>query len=308
MTPRQYADAVRRAVDEHNRRVRDYNRQAEQHNQAVVRDINRHNQAVADHNRQVLQNRERARQEYNRSVDRYNSEVRAERQRIASALSRVRYQPVPAQFTVLRSSAVTLNDYFESLTAEDFSRIDQRQRDLVTEFPARENANSLEVVAGLQVPAPQEEPAIQLDTTITSELRVISQDLHERWHGAIFALNPRNPDAARHFCTSAREILAGILDLRMPDGKVLAVLPNCDKTRDGKPTRRAKIRFALHQKGILSDTMEGFINQDLDNVVELFTVFNQATHGAAGRFGMQQLTSIKKRVEDGILFLTRIAG
>jgi hypothetical protein len=223
-------------------------------------------------------------------------------------LSRVRYQSVPAQFTVLRSSSVTLNDYFESLSAEDFSRIDQTQHGLVTELPARENANSLEVVASLQLPVPQAEPAIQLDTAITTELRAISQDLHERWHGAIFALNPRNPDAARHFCTSAREILAGILELRVPDTRVLSIHPGCDKTRDGKPTRRAKIRFALHQKGILSNAMESFINQDLDNVVELFTVFNQATHGAAGRFGMQQLISIKNRVEDGILFLSRIVG
>jgi predicted pPIWI-associating nuclease len=280
----------------------------EQHNQTVVRDINRHNQAVADHNRQVLRNRETAIREVNRQIDRYNAHVRAEHQRITSALSRVRYQSIPTQFTVLRSSAVTLNEYFDSLSAEDFSHIDQNHHGLVSELPARENANSLEVVAGLQLPVSEHESPIQLNTTITNELRTISVDLHERWHGAIFALNPRNPDAARHFCTSAREILAGILELRIPDTSVLAVHPNCDKTRDGKPTRRSKIRFALHQKGILSDAMEGFINQDLDNVVELFSVFNQATHGAAGRFAMHQLVSIKKRVEDGILFLTRIAG
>jgi Predicted pPIWI-associating nuclease len=53
--------------------------------------------------------------------------------------------------------------------------------------------------------------------------------------------------------------------------------------------------------------MEGFVNQDIDNVIELFNVFNQATHGAAGRFGIHQLVSIKKRVEDGILFLAKIA-
>ena len=101
--------------------------------------------------------------------------------------------------------------------------------------------------------------------------------------------------------------MTGILETRIPDTKVLAVHPNCDKTRDGTPTRRAKVRFALHQKGILSEAMEGFVNQDIDNVIELFNVFNQATHGAAGRFGIHQLVSIKKRVEDGILFLAKIA-
>lgn len=212
------------------------------------------------------------------------------------------------QFTVLRTSAVTLNEYFETLTQEDFSRVSQSDRAIVSELPARENANSLEVIAGLQTPHPDGHTPFQIDTAITNELRLISNDFHERWHGAIFSLNPRNPDAARHFCTSAREILTGILELRIPDAAVLAIHPNCARTQDGKPTRRAKVRFALQQKGILSDAMEEFVNKDIDNVVELFTVFNQATHGAAGRFGMQQLVSIKKRVEDGILFLTRIAG
>jgi hypothetical protein len=160
VTPRQYLDAVRRAQDEHNRRVREYNRRVDQHNQAVVRDINRYNQAVDAHNRDVAraidrqnqalrqqaENRQRAVQQYNREVDRYNAQVRSERQRIASALARVQYQPIAPQFTVLRSSAVSLNQYFESLDQEDFTRVVENDRPLVTEYPARENANSLEVI------------------------------------------------------------------------------------------------------------------------------------------------------------------
>lgn len=322
MSSNQYFDALRRAAEDYNRKLRDYNRRVDQHNQTVVQQINRYNQAVNDHNReaarridrynqevyQQAQRRQTAIDQYNREVDRFNSQLLAERQRIASALSVVRHHSIASEFTTLRSSAVTLNQYFETLNGEDHSYTSEHDRRLVSEYPARENANSLEIVAGLQGARPDTHQPIQLDTTITNELQMISDDLNARWHGAIFSLHPGNPDAARHFCTSAREILTGILESKVPDAIVLTAHPNCDKTRDGKPTRREKVKFCLRKKGILSHRMEGFVNQDIDNIVELFGVFNHATHGAAGRFGLIQLMSIKKRVEDGILFLTKIVG
>ncbi len=41
----------------------------------------------------------------------------------------------------------------------------------------------------------------------------------------------------------------------------------------------------------------------MKDVLELFTVFNQGTHGPAGRFSIGQLTVMRKRVEESILFL-----
>lgn len=40
----------------------------------------------------------------------------------------------------------------------------------------------------------------------------------DRWKGALFSLSPTNPDAAQHFCTSAREVLTSMLDIAAPDG------------------------------------------------------------------------------------------
>ena len=45
------------------------------------------------------------------------------------------------------------------------------------------------------------------DIALGDKLFKVSDDLGNRWKGAVFALNPNNPDAARHFCTSAREII-----------------------------------------------------------------------------------------------------
>jgi hypothetical protein len=48
------------------------------------------------------------------------------------------------------------------------------------------------------------------------------------------------------------------------------------------------------------------VDDDLENVIELFRDFNDGTHGSAGRFDLPQLAAIKKRVEDAILFLHRV--
>jgi hypothetical protein len=139
------------------------------------------------------------------------------------------------------------------------------------------------------------------------ELGRFSEELENRWKGAVFALNPNNPDAARHFCASAREVLTQILEVKAPTDVVLAAMPECDRTEHGKPTRRARVRYFLHRKGLRDDILEEFIVQDVQNVIDLFEVLNDGTHGSAGKFNLQQLYIIRKRVEDGVMFLSRVA-
>ena len=97
-----------------------------------------------------------------------------------------------------------------------------------------------------------------------------------------------------------------ILDIYAPDNEVLVALPNCDRTDRGTPTRRAKLGFFLKRKGLGVDVLEDFVEEDMENIVQLFHVFNEGTHGSAGTFQLTQLKSIRKRVEDGIFFLSRI--
>ena len=124
--------------------------------------------------------------------------------------------------------------------------------------------------------------------------------------GALYALSPANPDAARHFCTSSREILVSVLDIQAPDEVVLTHIPNCSTTEQGRPTRRAKIEFCLERKVVVAPELVDFINEDLENVSMLFGVFNEGTHGAAGKFDLDELASLKTRVEDAIRFLHRL--
>jgi len=112
--------------------------------------------------------------------------------------------------------------------------------------------------------------------------------------------------AARHFCTSAREIIARILVTKAPDDAVVPAIPECDRTQQGTPTRRARIRYILHLNGMDQDELETFVEAEMDNVIQLFHTFNEGTQGAAGKFDFAQLQAVRKRVEDGIMFLYRL--
>lgn len=145
------------------------------------------------------------------------------------------------------------------------------------------------------------------ESPLTPILQALSADLGARWKGAPFSLSPINPDAAHHFCTSAREVIARLLDEHAPDAMVMAAMPDCERTpQRGTPTRRAKIRYFLHRQGLDSDDLADFVEDDMKNVVELFEVFNEGTDGAAGAFDLDQLRAVRKRVEDGIMFLSRV--
>ncbi len=145
-----------------------------------------------------------------------------------------------------------------------------------------------------------------IESPLTPALQSISGELGDRWRGALFSLSPQNPDAARHFCTSAREIIARILDAKAADTAVAAAIPACERTQQGTPTRRAKIRYLLQRKSMGHGELEAFVEADMTNVVDLFQAFNKGTHGDAGAFDIGQLGILRKRVEDAITFLSRV--
>jgi hypothetical protein len=74
------------------------------------------------------------------------------------------------------------------------------------------------------------------------------------------------------------------------------------------PTRRSKIQYILAAGGIVSDEAVDFVDANVENVLELFRIFNDGTHGHAGRFKYEKLVAIKDRVENGIQYLTTICG
>lgn len=283
---RQAEQKQRQAINEYNSAVRRWNREADKYNRDVKRAIN----------------------DYNREARAHNSRVRANRQRLRNELRKLASRGSKPQYASYGTSVRTLHQAFVRVEAKVESGVWAGPGDMLLDLSEREAANSVEVLNAL-LADPAEPLAVAPDlreTSLTRELSDISPELDQRWRGALFALDPRNPDAARHFCASSREILGRILEIEAPDAEVLRSLPTCPTTGEGKPTRRAKIQFFLQRKQMPDEDLEDFVESDLDNVVQLFDVFNEGTHGTAGTFDLPQLSVIKRRVEDAIRFLHRI--
>ncbi|MCC6190555.1 MAG: hypothetical protein IT318_16120 [Anaerolineales bacterium] len=278
-------------------------RQAEQKRRQA---IDKYNQAARKYNQQTKQ----AVADYNRAVRAHNSHVRANRQRINNELAKLRRQSNTTQHVVFRVSVSTMHEAYVRLENRAESQNLGSYYGEVLDLSEQETANSLRVMNSLLGTGsePEDVPDDVQTVRLADQLRKISPDLDDKWRGAVFSLNARNPDAARHFCTSAREIFTKILEIRAPDETVINQLPECERTQQGKPTRRAKIKFFLHQKGMLDGELEEFVEQDMENIVQLFQVLNDGAHGSAGKFDMQQLASIRKRVEDGMLFLAHLVN
>jgi hypothetical protein len=278
-------------------------RQAEQKQKRAIQDYNR---AVTKYNREV----KKAVSDYDREARAHNAQVRRNRQRLRSELTRLSRQPTRVTIrthVTYRASVEVLQtsfDRLESSPARSGWGADGEELFDLAEGEAANSVRSLNVL--LDPSGTRAEDSELQQTTLNEELAELSPDLDKRWRGALYSLHPANPDAARHFCTSSREILVTVLDLEAPDESVLAGIPECPTTDDGRPTRRAKIQYVLTRKALASPELVDFVDKDLENVSSLFRVFNSATHGSAGTYDLVQLASLKGRVEDAIRFIHRL--
>ncbi len=266
--------------------------------------IQKWNSAVRRHNSKVRQynsERRRAIDVLNRKVRAHNARVRANRSRLRSALKSLSSRTIPISYTSSHLSVIALNSAYERL---DHSNANPFLSDLAERDTAN-SANVLNTLLGYnsQVQLGDEELT---STKLTESLKGYPVDIQDRWSGALFALNPHNPDAARHFCTSSREILADILNCGAPDGEVLSWFPDCQVTERGMPTRRAKIHYCLDRRGLGNEALEDFTEANIKNLSVLFKDLNSGAHGPAGRFSLPQLIAIKTRVEDAIEFICEI--
>ena len=243
--------------------------------------------------------------EINKAVNQYNREVRRKQQKIQSELRKLNNSSKTR--TTYTVSVKNLNNSY-NMVVENYDEANSNVKEKeFFNYIESENANSLSVANAIENPELAENIDIELqDNGIGDKLKSLSTDLNNRWIGALFSLNPNNPDATRHFCTSTREIFTDIFEKYALDKDVFAIFPNCDKTDRGNATRKSKIKYFLYKKGIDLTNADEFIDNDIDNILELYHTLSDGTHGKAGRYSMIQLKLIKKRVEDGINFLCEI--
>jgi hypothetical protein len=283
----------RDAVTRYNQAARRYNAELKRAEREYNRDVDKCNAAVRQEQREI--------EAHNRKARAHNARVRRDRQRLINELNRLQRRASAGQYVPVQTSVHMLNEAYQRVDVASGSWSGTGL--VLADLAETETANSAAAANALL----GDEADLQGEQTrITDELRIISADLDKRWQGALFSLDSRNPDAARHFCTSSREILTRVIDLEAPDNAVLEALPDCETLDDGSPIRRAKIGYLLSKRGADHESLREFVETDVDDVMKLFRVFNDATHGDAGVFDLNALRALKQRVEGAIKFLSAI--
>ncbi len=236
---------------------------------------------------------------YNSAVRQYNSNVRSAQNKIQREFNRMESAYIVR--TNYSISTREVHDVYKKVSnSYDDGYIDENIFNAIE----NEDANNLELSNVVLNNYEVENADIELDeSNISEKLIKISTDLDNRWKGALFSLNPNNPEAARHFCTSTREILKVLIDDSIKNEEVVANNPQCAKTDNGTPTRKEKIKYAMNKKGISNELIIEFTNSNIDNTVSLIGELSNGTHGHANRYSLNQLKSFKKRFEDSINFV-----
>lgn len=267
---------------------------------------NKQRQAISNYNKQVPQYNaamKKAVSNYNAAVRQYNSVVRKNRQIIQSNISKLNCTRTHTTFAV--SLTVMQRNYCEVNSVYSEGVYVTPQQNTILDLIEQEQVNSIVTAQLIENP---DQPIDNVeDIEIGNKLLNVSEDLNNRWRGAVFSLSPQNPDAARHFCTSAREIFTEFLELKAPDNEVFAYNPNCAKTERGNATRREKIKYMMRNLE-MDDCVVNYAESDITNILELFHLLSDGTHGEAGRISLKMLYQVKKRVEQGINFLCEISA
>lgn len=269
--------------------------------------VNKYNNAVRNYNtkrRQAVDN-------YNRAVRKYNSDQAVRRQKLNAAINRLNNTSHTSSYTttyVLKRSSLILSRSYTALESYTNSRDFEDNTDILIDYPEQETNNSIVLYNALSgIQDGENLPVETLQRTVIEDaLYGISEELGKRWQGALYSLNPSNPDATRHFCTSVREVFIKLLEHKAPDDLVKQ-MSDCSYYNN-KPDRRSKIKYLLSLKALTINSLTDFIDADIDDLMNLFDTLNSGTHGEAGKFDIQQLLKLKKRVEDAIIFITSIVN
>ncbi|HWV25658.1 MAG TPA: hypothetical protein VNZ66_00425 [Aeromicrobium sp.] len=296
VTPAQFKAAMQKAQRDQKRAIDKYNHEARKYNADVKK-------AVNDYNREVRR--------YNSKARAHNREVENQRRRLRQEVARLNSRPSATTFTAYRQSTSTFIETYEradeSLTSHPGSPADQRFLDLVSD----EAANSVYLANALDGDGDAESDFSEAQLrapSLSAELGHFGEDVTNRWTGALYALSPHNPDAARHFCTSAREVVISMLDQAAPDAEVKQNDPDCDLTDKGAVTRRSKLTYLLRRHGATAPGVVSAVSEDVENLLSLFRTFNDGTHGHAGRFTATELSAIRTRVEAAIQFVYAVVS
>jgi hypothetical protein len=118
--------------------------------------------------------------------------------------------------------------------------------------------------------------------------------------GARAAVRSGHEDYVRHLAASLRELFTHVLHKLAPDDQVRAWSTIKEDYHDGRPTRRARLRYIIRD---VQSTFGGFINADVDAVVGFINSFQKGTHALRADFTSEQVRDLSVRMEGLLLLL-----
>lgn len=284
----QYKSKMRQLERKQKQAVNQINREIQKYNREVKRAVNDYNSVV---------------RKYNTAARQYNADVRRSRRIINQELRKLNSSTSVHNSYII--STKVMHQSYEAVGKVYYEGVSvSTEQQSILDLIEHEQATSIVTANCVDGDSYIEDSPNDLE--IGNQLAVISEDLDNRWKGAVFSLNPNNPDATRHFCTSTRELFTELLDIKAPDEEVFAYNPQCVRTDRGNATRREKIKYMMRHVD-MDDSVIDFVEKDIKNIIELNQLLSGGTHGPAGKYSFAKLLQVKKRVEQGIVFLCKIS-
>jgi hypothetical protein len=186
----------------------------------------------------------------------------------------------------------------------------------ITRLPAVEFYNGVSVVDAITLP---EEPDIESeigskefldearkenDDRLILLLSEIDANLIIPLQGARLSLTSTNPDRARHFATSLRELFTHVVHALAPDHEVKAWSNMPEHFEKGRATRRARLLYIC--RGLNQDRFSEFVEKDITAVLAFLQLFQRGTHQVVAEYSDLQLRMMLVRMESSIRFLLEI--
>ena len=147
---------------------------------------------------------------------------------------------------------------------------------------------------------------VEEETSIcASLLKGVDPALARPYEGARDVLYGTNPDRARHFLSSQRELWNHLLRIIAPDEQVQEWIPKDGKDllHEGKPTRKARILYLC--RDLNHDSLTEFVVRDTHALVTLVNLFNRV-HQLEPKLSDQQLRALQLRSDSWLTYILQI--
>ncbi|MCA9925484.1 MAG: hypothetical protein KC421_24105 [Anaerolineales bacterium] len=123
--------------------------------------------------------------------------------------------------------------------------------------------------------------------------------------GASRTLQSENPEKVRHFSISSRELLTHVMHTLSPDDDVRSWSSSESDFHNGKPTRRARLKYICRR--VNEGSFEKFLDADIKATLEFFDLLQSGTHGTRPRYTDSQLRVMLSRMMGTLNFILDVS-